>query len=498
MEENYVSEIGRRNTMRKDQRGMTLIELVVVMMIAVILMGIAGSLLMVSTQYYRDIVVSDRDKQSLDAIADYVRSELLYATAIEIQEEQKTEEGWSYFYISEQAKGRLYHNQTSEHLYSDSFYNNRFLSMKTRAYEGYRMDVGFLYCDEQAEQIYQTSQSLVLPNIKIQDDKGADVLHNIEITNESKGYYIYYKKGNVQEETTYAGTIKDQIACKDKDEASRDMGNYDLISNKRDIKQGDFVYIINASGEQEWYRYVLASSSSDTKPGGNDGSWKRLTSDLYDASSNYLRGDIVRFSYGNEDMFFVYTYDKSLYLAGGDKNLSTNNTGYFNPVYLNKYKAPFCDITSTSGEGLNYTYVLGSPYAKLYEANIVPEQDHVTQSSSATLIPSSKQGITSATYVVEDKNKELWINVSTQAQRSDLVEQDTDTLHWQKLQVYWDQKSAYQKGDIVMVGNDTYMAQKDITSKSNNVDPSTQKYNGDAWVWVRYNPKSRAWVKRYS
>lgn len=486
-------------TMRKDQRGMTLIELVVVMLIAVILMGIAGSLLMVSTQYYRDIVVSDTDKQSLDAISDLMRSDLLYASEIEIQEDPKTEAGWEYYYISEQSNGRLYRNETTEHLYSSSFYNNRHLLVKTRAYEDYRMDLTLAYIDDQGETVYQTSQTMVLPNIKIKADQGADVLHPTEMTNETTGYYIYYRMGESIIEEQYGGTIADQLLCKEQDEHSRDMGNYDELANKNELKQGDFVYILNAFGEKEWYRFLLASGVSHARPGSSDGYWKRITSDEVQSGSNYFRGDIIY--YTNQKGYkqaFVYTFDQPLYSSGGNKDISTNTSGYYSPVYPNTYKQPFCDITSTSGEGINYTYIIGSPYAKLYEAGIILEQANVTKNTEAITIPSSKQGIASELNVVMDENKELWINISDTPQPANTAGSvQAGNLNWQKLQVYWDKKSAYQTGDIVMVGNDTFIALKDVTKVSDQVEPSKEKNNPKTWMWVRYDPQEQTWVRVY-
>ena len=61
----------------KNNNGMTLIEVTVVLLISTVLLTIVGSILVTSLNFFRDQKLSDQNKQKLDGIAEYVDNEIM-------------------------------------------------------------------------------------------------------------------------------------------------------------------------------------------------------------------------------------------------------------------------------------------------------------------------------------------------------------------------------------------------------------------------------------
>ncbi len=68
----------------KNNNGMTLIEVTVVLLISTVLLTIVGSILVTSLNFFRDQKLSDQNKQKLDGIAEYVDNEINYVTDLAI------------------------------------------------------------------------------------------------------------------------------------------------------------------------------------------------------------------------------------------------------------------------------------------------------------------------------------------------------------------------------------------------------------------------------
>ena len=83
----------------KNNNGMTLIEVTVVLLISTVLLTIVGSILVTSLNFFRDQKLSDQNKQKLDGIAEYVDNEINYVTDLAIDNEAPYErEGWFTIY----------------------------------------------------------------------------------------------------------------------------------------------------------------------------------------------------------------------------------------------------------------------------------------------------------------------------------------------------------------------------------------------------------------
>ena len=70
-----------------NNKGMTLVEIVVVLLIASIIMTITGGILVNSLGYFDKTTQNSLDKQTVDGVLDFISSEITYATDVRINED---------------------------------------------------------------------------------------------------------------------------------------------------------------------------------------------------------------------------------------------------------------------------------------------------------------------------------------------------------------------------------------------------------------------------
>lgn len=90
-----------------NNKGFTLMEIIVTLLISSLVMMIAGSLILNSLGYFNKAATTDADKQSLDLLADFVRDQLLYASDVKVlksNEERPEGNDWKWLYVKD---GRL-------------------------------------------------------------------------------------------------------------------------------------------------------------------------------------------------------------------------------------------------------------------------------------------------------------------------------------------------------------------------------------------------------
>ena len=133
----------------KNNNGMTLIEVTVVLLISTVLLTIVGSILVTSLNFFRDQKLSDQNKQKLDGIAEYVDNEINYVTDLAIDNEAPYErEEWHYLSIID---GKLYRDGIK--VFDDKYYDNYTVSIKVKGYDGYRLDVKYDF-NKKSELVY--------------------------------------------------------------------------------------------------------------------------------------------------------------------------------------------------------------------------------------------------------------------------------------------------------------------------------------------------------
>lgn len=276
----------------RNKKGMTLVEIIVVLLIMSILLVIMGSLILNAFNYFNKTTDQDINKRSLDSISEYVRSELLYASDVRVQEEKPDEEEWNTLYIID---GKLYKND--ETVYSEGFYNHNDLVIKLRGFEQYRLDLNYSFKDMDKANAYSTEDTLELLNlkVKIESDDEFNPFSNIStVTTVTDKVKIYYKKTIEQIKpeipvNTAKGTVADIVLNLN---GHNNLGLFDE-NNKNRYQNGEMIWF-----EGNWWERV----SRDNNLNPSDGfGWKRLTAEYCAPSlkepnkgySSYEKNDIV-------------------------------------------------------------------------------------------------------------------------------------------------------------------------------------------------------------
>ncbi|NBK98157.1 MAG: prepilin-type N-terminal cleavage/methylation domain-containing protein, partial [Erysipelotrichia bacterium] len=284
----------------RDKKGMTLVEVVVVLLIMSILLVIMGSLILNAFKYFNQTTDQDLDKRSLDSISEYVREELLYAQDVRVystsevkkatQEEGFAATQWQTLFIKE---GKLYKN--GEMVYTDSFYNQKKLYIDVQGIKNYRLDIHYSLKEED-KKTYETNDTLELLNLKVKIEKTKDFYpfkNIVDRTEISEDVQIYYQK--VKEEENIEpdvpvdpekGTVADQIKC-----LTLHNNRWKFVDNHY-YRAGDMVY----HNGYWWQLYNTDNYISGPQiPGIQNTVWKKIDA-YFDENSIYLKGDIVIFN----------------------------------------------------------------------------------------------------------------------------------------------------------------------------------------------------------
>lgn len=509
---------------KKDTRGITLIELVIVMLISLILMGIAGTMLLSSTNNYHQTASTDLAKLSSDEVSSFMREELRYASDMVISKTPLSdpytkENGWHYFYISASDEGRLYYDQITTPLYPESFYHNHKLAIETRGYDDYHLNLSYYMYDNQQKENYRSTETLELMNLKLQVADGKTWFDGTTYDSHSTAYYIYYVRptvviGGEPEKEANTGTVKDQIACND-DGSTPDSKNKGEYRGEKRYYQGDFTYLVDEidSSKKIWYECVLNVSESAIyrNPKYDDTAWKKIT-EYYDKTSNYFIGDVVihpDFKKLDRDMYILYYNMKPWTVTGRYQHFNTNGSVWA-PVYPDKYNSPICEVAwdemnTNTYENIKYTYVYGSPYTKLYSYNFFLNRPSDASkikeySSTKSYEPFAEfKLLNPSDYIVKFKN-DYYINVTGTMLTGVEPESVVNSKYvWQKLQTTWSPKSAYRKDDIVIsqATNNRYnvfRAKKDVDRATDDVsidykDGSVNEF----WEPVYWDATAEQW-----
>lgn len=277
-----------------NEKGMTLIEVTVVLLISTILLTIVGSILVTSLNFFRDQKLSDQNKQKLDGIAEYVDSEINYATDLAINNEAPYEkEGWHYLSIID---GKLYRDGIK--VFDDKYYDNYTVSIKVKGYDGYRLDVKYDF-NKKSDLVYDTAKSYSFDNLKLKVEAGGEdylvsASSQVEVNDT---YRIYYIKGvnivdtgnddpDVEEPDVEINdniTVADQIHCIN---TYNNRGVFD--GTQRHYMIGDFVYY-----NDNWWQLITQENNygSGSEPD-KEQKWKKIDRN-YDRFSAYTENDVI-------------------------------------------------------------------------------------------------------------------------------------------------------------------------------------------------------------
>lgn len=480
------------------EKGFTLIEIIVSLMIASIAMVIASTLILNSMGYFNKTAVSDNDKQVLDSIKDYVYNELLYASNVKIQTEYPSkedgtrDEGWHYLFVKDH---QLYRDQECDTdftkavpVYGDDFYTNgRKLFIQTRGFNSYRIDFKLYLTDRTGSEasfektyVYRTSTTIELLNMKeyisLKGGKGIFEQAKLEsISDETASKLkVFYKKEalEINEPTnTYIGFVSDQIGCKT--DANTYNGTGKLELNKQ-YKAGTFVYVEDEKKNKIWYRCLKDASVSNYGEVTADSSyrWKKIDA-FFDKYSPYLTGDRVVYVVGGVEKYFECiknTLDRgTVILPSGSYNSDQFWKEIDKPTTPNK----LCDVPGM----VEYKGIVATK----------PEDQGINRDNIEAYDKTS--GIGNERIFVKDQYGNIWLKLKSGYGNITPGSRDKkDGYIWQKIQLNWDETSGYIPGDIVYFQDDFYRVQSNFEF----YDGSMPAYN----EWGNWKP-SNGWEKVY-
>lgn len=322
---------------KTNNKGMTLVEIVVVLLIASIIVTITGGILVNSLGYFDTTTKKSLDKQTLDGVLDFISNEITYATDVRVSNTKPDDRDWHYLYVlkNDKNKGRLYRDGKA--VFDDDYYiNNRDLQMDVRGFttNGYRLDLTLKYLNG-TEEVYSTKNTYELVNFNINTTDKTTLFSNVSSTTQlsenTKLYYIKDDSSNNSDDNENpkptpsptpdvgGNMVGNQINC------LNTLNNWGMYAGATNYPIGVFVYHNNS-----WWQ-LMEINWNCFEPGNRDGEtvnryWKKID-DQFDYSSYYEVGDIVVNNgkkyiciktFGAGATFYTAYYDKKIYIDLGE------------------------------------------------------------------------------------------------------------------------------------------------------------------------------------
>lgn len=440
----------------KNKKGMTLVEIVVVLLIMSILLVIMGSLILNAFSYFNKTTDQDINKRALDSISEYVRSELLYASDVRVQEEKPNDEEWNTLYIVD---GKLY--KDDEQVFSNNFYNKNNLVLKLRGFDQYRLDLNYSFKDMDKANAYSTKDTLELLNlkIKIESDSEFNPFNNIStVTTVSDKVKIYYQKSiKVTEEekpiNPDEGTVAELMNCLNFHNNRMDF-NPNFGNGVVKYRLGDMVFY-------EGYWWQLCEESGlweNDKPGSTGHVWKKISGE-FDESSCYTVGDIIYIRENDKILYFKCKRNCINYTKTPKPNINRPYDDWSNfweqcekPEKLTLSCLPYTQAYN-SDEGKSVIYKILN---YLNENNLTLDDIPVFDEDS---VNNHKQG---SFVKIWDEEKSIYRyfmkldNGQENENRPGEQPGNNNKLIWQEMKIDWDEYSGYETDDVVCVKEKGY------------------------------------------
>lgn len=423
-----------------NNKGMTLVEIVVVLLIASIIMTITGGILVNSLGYFDKTTQNSLDKQTVDGVLDFISSEITYATDVRINESQSApdDNAWHCLYIvkNNKSKGRLYRDGKS--VFDDDYYmNNRDLQMDVRGFtsNGYRLDLTLKYL-KGTEEVYSTKKTFELVNFNIHTASETTLFSNVsETANSNSNLRLWYikddsSKGNSENDKTDSEiTVAKQVECIN---TKNNRGDY---IEARNYNKGDFVYC-----DGSWWQ-LIQNKSNATSPDKSKARWWKKIDKNYDFRSAYTVGDIVY--YEKDKCYYKCIKDICNVSGASETNDGYGPSGYNGKLYHWEYIGPkntvTKDVHNCDDISIRRTDTVLNKLDQLTESQInsIPKYDV------------NKTDYKIGDYIYnEEKNgvKQYYLKVLDGSGGPG----SSASSGWQILSRDWNKNSAYLKGDIVL------------------------------------------------
>ncbi len=449
-----------------NNKGMTLVEIIIVLVIASLTMVITGGILVNSLGYFDTSTKTSLDKQATDGVMDYISDEIQYATDVTVANTKPDDRSWHVIHVE---NGRLYRD--SKEVFNDDYYvNNRKLLIEVRGFKtnGYRLDMKVYFKKKNNNEAYKTSKTFELVNFNI----------NESITNSSKNYFenvstytqldqnskLYYIKDDTNtsigddEENDNSITVAKQIECIN---TNNNRGEY---ADQRIYRKGDFVFC-----DGSWWQLIMDESAS-TSPTGTARWWKKIDK-VYSPYSAYTVNDIVFY----KDNYYRCIKDLV------NKTASPSNDGYapdgYNGMHGDGDQKPYWEFIGPVNTVTKDEHDCSS-WSEHREKTVMNKIDEL----DPTVLKSIPQYDVTQTYVTGN-----WVYTEEYDGIKQYYQKVTSghggpgsnpNSGWQKISRDWDKNSAYTANDSVYI----FQGNKFIVTYT-----ATVNFNFDIFTGVSYN-----------
>ncbi|MEG0277212.1 MAG: prepilin-type N-terminal cleavage/methylation domain-containing protein [Coprobacillus sp.] len=484
--------------MSENQKGFTLIEIIVSIAIASIVLMIAGTLILSSSSLLTNTSETDIEKRTVDSIIDFVRSEVEYSSDVRLAKpntkyaptsDELAKGDWHSIYVKD---GYLYRDE--KQVFNDGFYSHKELEMSVKGHyqNSQRIDISYSLKND-VETKYTSKDTIILLNFSASDEikeNGLYTADSVSLDQDStNSYIIYYNKkytapaaGN----SKYSGTVADIIYniywgnCNGT--FYKDIG----FTSSYTYKEGEIIYNYGY-----WWECITNTSSAPYNPMGSSQSfeWKCLYRGWTNRNSDTSKGGL-RMSSGYEEGDIVI-YGGRYYKAKKDIKYDAdilNDTSAWEKISVDEAKNPSLVKTRYPRKQV-YQYEnvltkylpsninLGDPERKsvsLWESDVSKKYkvgDIVKRA------PNSYGYSDPDVFLSENGYYPLYIKIFETTTNS--KPGSNASSGWLLLDVNWYQGSSYNKGDVILGNTNDFQrwlsAVVDINNSSVN-DISNDSY----------------------
>jgi prepilin-type N-terminal cleavage/methylation domain-containing protein len=340
----------------KNEKGFTLIEIIVSLAIGSIALFVAGSVLVNTFRLFGVYSDTTLRKRSLDNVVEYFRKELEYSTDAwyvesfdKIPEKLHSGDKWRCMYVED---GRLYWTndatKQAKQLFSDGFYNGKenklsisFTNViRTSGHTPHNF-ISLYYSLYNSQDKYEKEDTIQLANLneELTDELTVDAnlqYHTFTSKQSLSNKKLFYRSSNSSSlETiedvnptptptptpdpgdvtpTYTYTVKDKLYLMT---PYLNMGYYEPEeSHSADFNDNYPIQSIYRAGDYVFYKgywYILLESTNDNvAPDKPNSCWEKLDEN-YDNNSGYVNGDIIKASDGQ---YYKWTGDWNWHVNG--------------------------------------------------------------------------------------------------------------------------------------------------------------------------------------
>lgn len=378
--------------LERNEKGFTLIEIIVSTAIASIVIAVTLSMILTSFNLFGNLSTTKLKKDSLDNIESYVRSQVLNAGTIVISSKKPAGDDWKWLYVDHDM---LYrgdkNNEDGKPVLDVSYYNKKslddtnkkanVLKMSVTAYrsnaessEESEFRAKFSYVFSNSDEKYTKGDTVKFSNVKSLKD-GETSPYNGDIRSLGIGkdstsilsstMKLYYKgagsssssgDNNNNQKGSYTGTIADKLAFMSSylnrgyyvTETSNNDDELFKIPSNNTYRLGDFTYYQG----YWWIKITNDDINSYNPPEKGSSTWQRIDKNYLDENT-YLKGDVVLF----EGYYYKANWDKTSYnrpTRDNATNYQGNGKEVSNPRWICLGKEDEIDM-STPGFDTSFT-----------------------------------------------------------------------------------------------------------------------------------------------